>query len=149
MSSITNDIQVTQQKLNDLKRLQELEEQQKLQLEQQRFLLDEQAQAEKAEAERLEAYLSEKLQFLETVRDFSTFEIQREQLERELSNLKSKENEQQQLLETAIKQIAWVIQTKLSKGWSRSPTEFMQQLVTEVSRIVGYSQPFVSRILYR
>lgn len=32
MSNLTNDIQITQQKLNDLKRLQELAEQQKLQL---------------------------------------------------------------------------------------------------------------------
>lgn len=149
MSSISNDIQIAQQKLNDLKRLQELEQQQKLQLEHERFLLDEQAQAEKAENERLQAYLSDKLQFLETVRDFTTFEIQREQLNRDLSNLNSKENEQQQLLENTIKQIAWVIRTKLQRGWSKSPTEFMQQLVIDVSRAVGYSQPFVSRILYR
>ncbi len=149
MSSITNDIQAAQQKLNDLKRLQELEEQHKLQLEQERFLLDEQAQAEKLEAERLETYLSERLQFLDTVRDFTAFEIQREKLNRELSDLSSKENERYQQLENCVKQIAYVIQTKLQKGWSKGPTEFMQQMVIEVSRVVGYSQPFVSRILYR
>jgi len=149
MSNINNDIEIAQQKLNDLKRLQELEQQQKLQLEHERFLLDEQAQAEKAEAERLEAYLSEKLQFLETVRDFTTFEIQREKLNREFSNLNSKENEQQQLLENTIKQIAFVIRTKLSKGWTRSPSEFRQQLVLDVSRATKLNQALVSRILYR
>ena len=149
MSNITNEIQIAQQKLNDLKRLHELEQQQKLQLEQERFLLDEQAQADKAENERLQAYLSEKLQLLEPLKDFSSFEKKREELNLQLKTLNTQELEQQRQLENCVQQIAWVLRTFLEKTWVKSPTEFRQQLVVDVSRATRLNQALVSRILYR
>lgn len=149
MSNITNDIQAAQQKLNELKRLQELETQQKLRLEQERQALDSEFQAEKLEAEQMELFIKGKLEYLDTLRDFSQYEKQREDLEQQLRSVAAKEHEQLQLLENCILQIASTIQRKLSKGWTRSPTEFRGYLVTETSRVVGYSQAFVSRILFR
>lgn len=149
MSNITNDIAATQQKLNDLKRLQELEEQQRLQLEQERFLLDEAAQAEKAENERLQAYLTERLQLLEPLKDFSSFETKREELNLQLKTLNTQENYQYQEMETCVQQIGWVLRTFLEKTWTKSPTEFRQQLVLDISRTTKLNQALVNRILYR
>lgn len=149
MSSITNDIQIAQQKLNDLKRLQELEQQQKLQLEQERFLLDEAAQAEKAEKERLQAYLTERLQLLELLKDFSSFETKREELNLQLKNLNTQENNQVAQLENVILQIGGIVQKLISKTWTKSPTEFQQAVVLEVSKLCSLPQARVSKILYR
>ena len=148
-SNITNDIAATQQKLNDLKRLHEMEQQQKLQLEQERFLLDEQAQAEKAENERLQTYLTERLQLLEPLKDFSTFETRREELNLQLKTLNMQENNQVAQLENTILQIGGIIQRLLSKGWAKSPVEFQQTVVLEVSKRCNLPQARVSKILYR
>lgn len=147
-NSLAADVLAVQQKLHRLQQLQELAAQQQRDLEAQRELLDEEKQAEIAENLRLEAFLTSKLEFLDTVRDFSNYESQREELNRQMRVLNEQENYQHQQLENTVRQISGIIQNKLSKTWNRSGIELRGAVVLETSKVCNLNQVFVSRILY-
>ena len=148
-SNIASDLLAAQRKVYELQQLKDLAERQERELEEQRLQFDETKQAEIAENQRLQSLLSERLEFLNTLKDFSNFDTQREELERQLRVLNTQENNQVAMLENTILQIGGIIQRLLSKGWSKSPVEFQQAVVLEVSKRCSLPQARVSKILYR